>query len=99
MKRNPFKDLILTKDERELEALLVKPGWSRIDNFKSWKKELQQAAKDTMELRKSKRITFRINKKDLLELKTKAKKKNIPYQTLLGALVRDYVEGEYTVRL
>jgi len=52
-----------------------------------------------MEARRAKPVTIRINQEDLTQLKAKAKKKNIPYQTLLGALIRDFVKGDYKIVL
>lgn len=96
---DPFKNLILDDYEKELEASLAEGEWKRVDNFIKRKKGVEQAARDALELRKSKRITFRINQGDLVRLKTRADQKSIPYQTLLGALIRDYVEGIYTIKL
>ena len=99
MKQNPLDNLVLTKEEQKLEESLKIGHWSRIDTTNKWKKELQEMAKNTLELRKSKKITLRVNQGDLIKLKTRAQKKNIPYQTLLSALIRNYVEGKYSVRL
>jgi len=50
-------------------------------------------------LQKSKPVTLRINQFDLIRVKAKAKRKNIPYQTLLGFLIRQYAQGEYKLTI
>lgn len=98
-KSDPFKNLVLDHYEKEIEASLERGEWKGVDNFEKRKKELREGAKDTLELRKSKRITLRVNQGDLIKLKAKAKRKNIPYQTLLNVLIRDFVGDQYSVKL
>ncbi len=54
---------------------------------------LNEAASRYIELHTSKPITIRINQLDLIKIKAKAKNQQIPYQTLLGALLHDFAEG------
>lgn len=96
---DPFKNLVLDEYEKEIEESLVKGEWKQTDNFSKRKKEVEQAARNTLDLRKTKRVTFRITQGDLIRLKAKAEIKSIPYQTLLTVLIRDYIEGDYTVRM
>lgn len=98
-KFNPFENLVLDDYEKEIEASLERGEWVPVKNFDAHKKLWQQAAARTLDLRKSKKITVRLNQGDLIKLKAKAKNKNIPYQTLLNILVRDYVEGDYSINL
>ncbi|CAN5210949.1 hypothetical protein BH09PAT2_BH09PAT2_10220 [soil metagenome] len=98
-KVDPFKNLVLDEYEQSIEESLEKEEWVLVKNQEESKKMFEEAAKNHIELRQSKKITFRINQGDLIKLKAKAVKKNIPYQTLLGALVRDFVDGEYVVKL
>lgn len=53
---------------------------------------LEEAAERHHQLNTSKPITLRINQLDLIKIKAKAKRNNIPYQTLLGAVVHDFAE-------
>ncbi len=96
---DPFKNLILDDYEKEIEASLERGEWIESEDAESSISLVKEAAQNHIELRQSKKITFRINQGDLIKLKAKATKKNIPYQTLLGALVRDFVEGEYVIKL
>lgn len=56
------------------------------------KAELMQAARKTITPPK-KQISARLSVHDLAKLKAKAMEKGIPYQTLLGSIVHQYVEG------
>ena len=52
----------------------------------------RQAAKAY--LQKSKNITLRLNMLDLKAIKVKSKEVGIPYQTIIGALIHQYVDGK-----
>ena len=80
--------------EKEIELLLEKGNIQTVDNFKEERRELEEAAKRYFELRESKSITLRVNKKDLILVKARAKRKNIPYQTLINLLINSYAEGK-----
>ena len=78
---DPFSNLILDEEERQLEAVLEK-----------W--DIVEAASLYRQLHTSKPVTLRINQLDLIKIKAKAKRNNIPYQTLLGAVVHDFAEDK-----
>lgn len=99
LEHNPFDNLILTREEKEIEKALGKGEFKKNPNFKKEKKMYQEMAKNTLALRKSKRVTFRVNQEDLIKLKTKAKKNDMPYQTLLTVLIRQYVEGNVNMNI
>lgn len=98
-KPNPFENLVLDDYEKEIEKSLEISKWKTVSNFRQRKKEIEKAARTTLNLRKTKRVTFRISQSNLIKLKTRAQEKSIPYQTLLTALIRNYVEGNYSVKL
>jgi len=93
-KIDPFKNLILDDEEKEIEAALERGEYVSDPNFEERKKELQEMARRHIELRKSKRITLRVKNEDLIRVKVKAEKVNIPYQRLLNALIHKFAEGE-----
>ena len=95
----PFKNLVLDEYEKELEASLARDEWKPVENIEEVKKMWKDAARRHNELNKSKKVTLRINQGDLIKLRVKAKQTNIPYQTLLGAIIRDFVEGKYSIKL
>ena len=98
-KIDPFKNLVLDDYEQEIENALENGEYVSVPNFEETKKELEEAAKRHVALRKSKRITIRVNQVDLIKVKAKAKRSNVPYQTLLNALIRQYAQGKTSVKL
>lgn len=83
--------------EKELEDFLKKGKYRSTKNFKATKKMLEEAAKRHIELQETKSVTLRLNKKDLIKIKARAKRRNLPYQTLIGLLINQYVEKDRTV--
>jgi len=94
IKFDPFKNLILDEEEKKLEEAFEKGKFESDPNLEETKRMLQEAASRYLELHNSKPVTLRINQLDLIKIKAKAKRKNIPYQTLLGALLHDFAEGK-----
>jgi predicted DNA binding CopG/RHH family protein len=91
---NPFNKLILDDEEKLLEEALERGEFEKDSDFQDTKAMLEEAASRYLELHNSKPVTLRINQLDLIKIKAKAKRKNIPYQTLLGALLHDFAEGK-----
>lgn len=96
---DPFSDLILDDDEQSLEAALDKGEFEEVSNLEDTKKMLEDAASRYRQLNTSKPVTLRINQLDLIKIKAKAKRNNIPYQTLLGALIHDYAEDQKELKI
>lgn len=103
MKKNvsfdPFANLILDEEEQQIEEALERGEYESDSNFEETKKMLEEAAKRYQDLHTTKPITVRVKQLDLIRLKAKAKAKNIPYQTLLGVLINEYVEGRTDLNL
>lgn len=96
---DPFSDLMLDEEERLLEAALEKGDFEESPDIKGTKKMLEEAASRYRQLHTSKPITLRINQLDLIKIKAKAKRNNIPYQTLLGAVVHDFAEDQKELKI
>jgi len=92
--KNPFANLILDAEEKMIEEMIERGEFKEISNIDDTKKMLKEAALLYSQLHTSKPITLRVKQLDLIKIKAKAKKKNIPYQTLLGALLHEFAEGE-----
>lgn len=99
LKIDPSKNLKLDKEEQEIEEALVKGEWVSVADLAKQKKFFKQAAQNFQELRRSKRVSIRINRGDLLKVKIKAQRNGIPYQTLLNSLIHRYAEGQTRVEL
>ncbi len=102
MKKNnndPFINVVLSEDEQLVEQALEEDEYKDAANFEITQQLLADAAAQYQDLNTSKPITIRINQLDLIRVKAKAASGNIPYQTLLGALIHQYAEGEKTLQL
>lgn len=91
--KNPFANLVLDEEEKLIESFLEKGEFEENFNLEDAKNMLQDAATRYIKLHNSKPVTLRINQLDLIKIKAKAKRQQIPYQTLLGALLHDFAEG------
>src|SRR3989344_7268029 len=98
-KFDPFKNLVLDEYEQEIEDALERGEFVSDPNFEENKKMFEEAARRHIDLESSKSITLRIKKKDLIRLKAKAARNNIPYQTLINLLINSYNEGKTKLSL
>lgn len=98
-KFDPFKNLVLDKYEREIEEALERDEYVPVENPEEINKILDEAAKNYPELEESRSITLRVKKRDLVKLKAKAARNNIPYQTLINLLINSYTEGKTKLSL
>lgn len=96
---NPFKNLVLDEEEKAIETAVKRGEYISDPNFERTKKILEEAAVSYLALKKSTPITIRVNKGDILKIKSRASKKNMPYQTLLKTLIHEYAEGRARVEL
>lgn len=84
---------VLDRYEQAIEKSLEKGKYISVKNLRSSKKVFEEAVKNFKDLQKTKRVTLRVNKEDLLKVKARAKRIRIPYQRLLRALIHQYAEG------
>lgn len=96
---DPFTNLLLDEEEQQIETALDQDEYSVSYDLKATKKMLEEAAARYRILRTSKPVTLRINQLDLIKIKAKAKHSNIPYQTLLGAVVHDFAKGNRDLKI
>ena len=96
-KIDPFKNLVLDKYEQELEDAFGRGEFVSVGNIQERRKELAQAARNTNTERK--RINIRMRKQDLEEIKQKARKHGLPYQTLISTILHQYAKGKITLTL
>lgn len=80
------KKIILDKYEQELENAFERGEMIRVPDFEKSKKILTEAARYTLELQRTKSITIRVKNSDLIKVKVKAQKFQIPYQRLINTL-------------
>lgn len=89
----------LDREEQELEQILLRGEYKNVKDLKKSVVTFKQAVKKYRLLQKSKPITIRVNQEDLFKVKSKAKMSRIPYQTLLSALIHQFVEGKTKLEL
>lgn len=89
---DPFDGLILDEEEQAIEDSLEE--YVSVPDFENSKKLIEEAAKQYRELNTTKPITLRVKQADLIKIKAKAKRNNIPYQTLLSAAIHDIAEDK-----
>ena len=92
-------EIPLDNYEEELAEFLERGEFVSDPNFEENKKMFEEAARRHIDLESSKSITLRIKKKDLIKLKAKAARNNIPYQTLINLLINSYTEGKMKISL
>jgi len=88
----------LDNQEKRIEKALERGEFVRVLNLKATKKLFKEAVKNYKELTRTKRITIRVNNEDLIKVKAKAQRSNMPYQTLLNVLIRQFAEGRTVLR-
>lgn len=86
MKKDPFKDLKLDKEEQEIDAAIERGDYTPVEDFEHEKRRLQEAARNTLEKRKT--ITIRLSQRNLMRLKAAAAREGVPYQTYVSSLIQ-----------
>ena len=89
-----MKTTLTKKEEHELIASVERGEWRSIKNKEKELLRYREAARET--LRKDARINIRITKRDFFNLKSKALREGIPYQTLVASVIHKYLTGQLT---
>lgn len=95
--QDPFNGLILDEGEQATEDLAEE--YVSVSTIKNGKNLVEEAARQYVQLNTSKPITLRVKQTDLIKIKAKAKRSNIPYQTLLSAVFHDFAENKEEIKL
>lgn len=84
----------LTKEERELEASVMRGEWKSVGkaDTRRYQSYFRAAVK------KSKRVNIRISPRDLEGLQLRAIEEGIPYQTLMASVIHKFVSGRLVDR-
>ena len=88
MKKNTDK---LDAEEKQILEDFERGEFKRISNFKAEKKNLEEAARNT--LQKDKRINIRISSRDLERIQMHAAREGMPYQTYISSSLHKLVSG------
>jgi predicted DNA binding CopG/RHH family protein len=90
--KDPFGGLVLDDEEQAIEDAIERGEYVEVPDFESSKKMIEEAARRHLSLNTTKPITLRVKQTDLIKIKAKAKRHNIPYQTLLSAVLHDFAD-------
>ena len=80
------------KEEREILEAYDKGKLKLSSPSKKERESIQAMAEQTF--RKDRRVTIRLYDHDLKGVQKKAMEKGMPYQTLISAMIHQYVEGD-----
>lgn len=92
-----MKNYKLDKEELQILRDVEAGKYKSVANLKEEIKRAREAAKNT--LQKTKNINIRLPLRDIQKLKAKAIENNLPYQTLISMLLRQYTKGEIRISL
>lgn len=81
----------LSKEEKEILDAIEEGRWEVVRPTREELRHYAEIARNT--LRKSKRVNIRLSEADLDEIKSRAAREGIPYQTLITSLIHKYVSG------
>ena len=93
--KDPYKPL--DKYEEELMRAIDNDEFVEVPNQSKEIKKIMSYFKDFP--RKNKRLTLRIDSKDLEKIQNKAIETGIPYQTLITAIIRQYATGKIALKV
>ncbi|OIO08199.1 antitoxin [Candidatus Roizmanbacteria bacterium CG_4_10_14_0_8_um_filter_35_28] len=92
-----MKNYKLDKEELQILKDVEAGKYKSVANLKEEIKRAREAAKNT--LQKTRNINIRLPERDIQKLKVKAAENNLPYQTLISMLLRQYTKGEIRISL
>ncbi len=92
-----MKNYKLDEEEKQILKDYDDGKYVSVDNLDEEIKRAREAAKNT--LQKTKNINIRLQERDIQKLKAKAAENNLPYQTLISMLLRQYTKGEIRISL
>jgi predicted DNA binding CopG/RHH family protein len=84
----------LDAEEQELLDSVNRGEWKPVPNAKQEIAKLQRSATLTLKLLKSKNINLRLQPTTITQLKSKAAKLGMPYQTLIASILHRYSTGQ-----
>lgn len=87
-----MKSLKLSKEE---QFILDKFEAGELENVPNMKGEINRHQEIAMEqFKKDATVSIRLNSDDLREMRIKASRSGLPYQTLISTLIHHYVTGK-----
>ncbi|MGA2977737.1 MAG: hypothetical protein ABSF77_20750 [Spirochaetia bacterium] len=85
----------LYKDEKELSKSIENEEWRSVNNLEKEMERARTIARATGT--KNERMNIRMNRRDMMALKTRALERGVPYQTLVSSILRRWLRGESVI--
>jgi len=85
----------LYKDEKELSKSIENEEWRSVNNLEKEMERARTIARATGT--KDERMNIRMNRRDMMALKTRALERGVPYQTLVSSILRRWLRGESVI--
>ncbi|NIM11850.1 MAG: antitoxin [Candidatus Aminicenantes bacterium] len=82
----------LDEEERDIIESVERGEWQSAPDVQERLKAAREIASNTIS--KSRRVNIDMSETDFLKIKAKARIVGMPYQTLIGAILHQYAEGE-----
>jgi predicted DNA binding CopG/RHH family protein len=82
----------LDKEEKELLKSIENDEWRSTGNLDKDIEKARAIAKATGT--KDERMNIRMNRRDIMALKTRALERGVPYQTLVSSILRQWLRGK-----
>jgi predicted DNA binding CopG/RHH family protein len=92
-KCDPFKNVKLDPEEKEMFRLVEAGEWKSVKNKKKVLKEFRDAWEYTKAIKQQ--VNMRLSTQTVKKLKQKAMIEGIPYQTLIDSVLHKYVTGVF----
>jgi predicted DNA binding CopG/RHH family protein len=93
----------LDEEEKQIVKDLKAGLYQSVKNLAEQKKKYAEMARNTLKRlekeKKEKNINIRLAEQDLNSLKSKALKSGLPYQTLIGVLIRQYNDNKIEIKV
>lgn len=91
-----MKKTMLDKDELALEQELAGGEWVDVPDMADALQDARGRARQA--LQKSRKINIRLTDWDYQNIKLKATREGLPYQTLVSSIIHKYLTGQLTSR-
>lgn len=95
--RDPFKNLQLDPYEQELNDAIENGQVREVPDMEEEKKRIVSIFRDAA--RKDRRVSLRLNDRDLDAIQARAAANGLPYQTLIATILHQVATGKVTVTL
>lgn len=95
--RDPFKNLQLDPYEQELNDAIENGQVREVPDMEEEKKRIVSIFRDAA--RKGRRVSLRLNDRDLDAIQARAAANGLPYQTLIATILHQVAIGKMTVTL